>query len=340
VPMDVNLSGAVTLPSITVPMSEALSPYAQQFYASFLHMAPGNLVRNEDETWDDARNRWKGVWDLLVAQARGVFPVAIQRDVIAGVNVDVISPSGDAAAAAGTSRIVLFAHAGAFCNGQGAISEAIGLSSVANIKVISIDYSLAPESKFPTQINQILAVYQALLKQQKPESIALVGTSAGGQLMQMAVTRMISEDIPRPAALALFSAGLSQVLSPSGSRGDTGHYAAALEGYVFYGGATPTPLATDLTVFLGDVDPCSPSVAPLFSPEILAQFPPTVFLGGGRDETLSTVLCSHRALLAAGVPAELHVWEGLCHGWWLAAALPEAVDAFGTVRKFFDRYQR
>ena len=39
-----------------------------------------------------------------------------------------------------------------------------------------------------------------------------------------------------------------------------------------------------------------------------------------------------------GVEAELHVWEGLFHGFFYNADVPESKDAFNVMIKFFDRH--
>ena len=47
---------------------------------------------------------------------------------------------------------------------------------------------------------------------------------------------------------------------------------------------------------------------------------------------------THSLLVSAGVPAQLHVWEGLGHAFLLDPALPESREAYEVTVKFFDRY--
>lgn len=340
---DVRLAGEVTIPSMTLPMSDGLSPEARQFYTTFLQTLPGSMFAEADEPWEVARARWQPVWTMLVQQARTIYGVDVARETRGSVEVDVITPSVGVSAG-NTRKVVVFAHPGGFCNGKGAISEAIGLSAVSGLTVVSVDYALAPESKFPAQVEQVIEVYRALLADRQPEQIAFVGTSAGAQILQMSVARLIIDGLPRPSSLTLFRAGLSPWLAANGGRGDTGHYGAALEGYIFHGGSAPRAGSGNADVVFDGVAPADrlrPDIAPLFSPDILRQFPPTLLMSGARDEALSGVLVSHRALIAVGVPTELHVWEGLCHGFWLVAGLPETTDAYRTAARFmatcFDR---
>jgi monoterpene epsilon-lactone hydrolase len=48
--------------------------------------------------------------------------------------------------------------------------------------------------------------------------------------------------------------------------------------------------------------------------DFIKGFPPTFLQSGTRDLLLSDTVRMHRALLRAGIPAELHVWEAMPHG--------------------------
>ena len=63
-------------------------------------------------------------------------------------------------------------------------------------------------------------------------------------------------------------------------------------------------------------------------------FPPTFVQAGTRDLFLSNAVRMHRALLAAGVPAELHVFEAMPHGGFFGAR--EDVELEEAVRRFVD----
>lgn len=84
--------------------------------------------------------------------------------------------------------------------------------------------------------------------------------------------------------------------------------------------------------------PNDPLVAPLNSPELLAKFPPTLIITADRDIAMSDAIFTHEKLVDAGVDAELHVWEGLFHGFFYNADVPESRDAFVVMMRFFDRH--
>jgi monoterpene epsilon-lactone hydrolase len=64
----------------------------------------------------------------------------------------------------------------------------------------------------------------------------------------------------------------------------------------------------------------------------VAGFPPTFLRTGTRDLFLSNTVCMHRKLRAAGVTAELHVFEAMPHGGFWGA--PEDKEMAEEVRRF------
>jgi acetyl esterase/lipase len=79
-------------------------------------------------------------------------------------------------------------------------------------------------------------------------------------------------------------------------------------------------------------------VNPVISAEVMAKFPPTLIITGTRDMAMSGALYTHEQLSKAGVDAELHVWEGMFHGFFYNPDPPESQDAFNTMVRFFDTH--
>ena len=99
----------------------------------------------------------------------------------------------------------------------------------------------------------------------------------------------------------------------------------------------PSPGGGPMAYFEG-ADMRDPLVAPVFTPSVLAQFPPTLVLTGTRDMAMSSALFTHGQLVAAGVDADLHVFEGLGHYFFADTTLPESKQAFAIMAKFFDAH--
>jgi len=79
-------------------------------------------------------------------------------------------------------------------------------------------------------------------------------------------------------------------------------------------------------------------VAPAVSLATLAKFPPTLVITGTRDFAMSAAVYTATRLTDAGVDAELHVWEGLFHGFFYNPDVPESRDCYRVIVGFFNRH--
>ena len=91
-------------------------------------------------------------------------------------------------------------------------------------------------------------------------------------------------------------------------------------------------------LYLSEVDARDPLVAPTTSDEVLSQFPPTQIITATRGFELSSAVYTHSRLVKLGVETELHVWEGLFHGFFYNPDPPESRDAYNVMVKFFDKH--
>jgi acetyl esterase/lipase len=90
--------------------------------------------------------------------------------------------------------------------------------------------------------------------------------------------------------------------------------------------------------YFANADVKDPLVSPAVSLEVLSKFPPTLFVTATRGMELSSAVYSHSRLVKAGVEADLHVWEGLFHGFFYNPDVPESRDCYDVIVKFFDRH--
>jgi acetyl esterase/lipase len=82
-------------------------------------------------------------------------------------------------------------------------------------------------------------------------------------------------------------------------------------------------------------DLADPYLSPLFGD--VSGFPPTFLQAGTRDLYLSNTVRMHRKLRAAGVDAELHVFEAMPHGGFAGA--PEDIEVRIEMRRFLDHHR-
>jgi epsilon-lactone hydrolase len=90
--------------------------------------------------------------------------------------------------------------------------------------------------------------------------------------------------------------------------------------------------------YFSEASSSDPLVLPISSQRVLSRFPPTLLIAGSRDFTVSSSFYAQAALSNAGVEAELHVWDGMWHAFFMDPDLPESQQVYRVVVKFFDRH--
>jgi len=262
----------------------------------------------------------------IIARQRARYKVAIQPETIAGVATEIITPVGGVPDA-NRHRVLINLHGGGFVVGgrsEGQM-ESIPIAAVGQIKVISVDYRMAPEYRFPAASEDAAAVYKALLGQYKPEDIGIYGCSAGGLLTAEAVAWFQKQGLPAPGAIGMFCGAAYGF-----DNNDSGHMAAALAG-------SHATLPEKLSYFR-DVNSEDPLAYPGLAPQMMARFPDSLLITSTRDQAMSSVVVTHAQLVRLGVKAELHVWEGLGHAFFFESDLPESREAYEVIAHFFDEH--
>ncbi len=321
----VGSDGAAQVREFALPFSNLASPEAK---ADFIERASHPLP---SPTQDIVAFR-KGLDDALslpmLARQNARYAAAMEPRTIGGVYTEVFTPK-DGVATENKDRVLINLHGGGFIMGArtvGAI-ESVPIASIGRITVISIDYRLAPEHRFPAASEDVAAVYRELLKRYKPSQIGIYGCSAGGMLGGQSMAWFQKEGLPIPAALGVFCATLGDF-----DNGDSAWLSSAIGGML----PPPSPNA-QLPYFIG-ADRQDPLAYPVVSPVVLAKFPPTLFITGTRAKELSSAVHSHIQLVKAGVDAELAVWEGMDHAFLNNPDLPESREAYDVIVKFFGKH--
>lgn len=303
-----------------VPLPHTVSPEAQKWLASLAQR------KSEAETLAERRAHTDAWRTQAAAGARKLYPVNIQESSIAGVRTDIITPLHTPEMF--RDRVLINLHGGGFNSDSGSLIEGVPISNLAQIKVVSVYYRLAPENPFPAAVDDVVAVYKELLKTYKAQSIGIFGTSAGAILTAEVTVRLKQLGLPLPAALGIFS-GLADFSQP----GDSWQL-FTLTG--FPGGlqlTDPNHLPHDS--YIGKSDRKDPVLSPIFAD--LQGMPPSLLVTSTRDLLLSSTTIFHRALLRAGNDSQLVVFEALPHAFWYQFELPETREALNLMAQFFDR---
>ena len=203
------------------------------------------------------------------------------------------------------------------------------IAATSGIEVISVDYTLSTDEPFPRALNDLVAVYQALLKTFPAAAIAVGGSSAGGNLTLATVLKLKALNIDVPGAL--FVGTPNADLMYTGDTIITNEYVdntlVTVEGMI----------RASAKLYAGDHDLKNPLISPLYGD--FSDFPPTYLVAGTRDLLLSDTVKVHRKLREAGVEADLNVFEGLPHGAYLAApGSKEFNGALGDLKTFLQRH--
>lgn len=335
--LQVDPDGTIHVPAFRLPPSAALSAHSRATIAAQMARQPRTRIptpemcESEEEfkaLVDTFRSELDAGFSLLTPRLLADFPVTITPGTIAGVPVEEFCP----VQGADPERVLINLHGGAFCSGAIHIGriESIPLAHRGDFRIVSVNYRQGYEHKFPAASEDICAVYQALLEDYGPSQIGIYGGSAGGVLTSQATAWILAQGLPVPGAIGIFGAG-------TGGQGD-----AAWFGAIGMGARPPLPLLKKLAKsdvgYFGPASDDDPMVDPVKSPELLAQYPPTLLITGTRAFDMTPAIITHRALQRAGVDAQLHVFDGLGHCFYYDAQAPEGQDAYETMVRFFRKH--
>ncbi|CAN7496277.1 alpha/beta hydrolase [Phenylobacterium sp. LjRoot219] len=338
-PIGVAADGTIATPSFELPLSAALSAESRARLAAMLTSPQRmNLVEAADFTSEadfkaavDAFRRGldEGMARPASARLLEMFPVDIVAERLGGVPVEVFTPKGGA----DDGRVLINLHGGAFFSGATYVArmESIPVAHNGGFRVVSVDYRQGYEHKFPAASEDVAAVYAELLKTHAPEQIGIYGSSAGGMLTAQATAWILEHGLPAPGAIGVLSAG-------TGGAGDGAYFSAIGSGRHPPDNMMARISDAPVGYFAGtraDDHLVNPNIAPL---AFRARFPPTLLITATRAFDLSPALATHRALVQAGVDAQLHVFDGLGHSFFYDAVTPESVDAYDTIIRFFRKH--
>ena len=314
--------GTVQEPARAVPLSTFLSPEGKAYMIDHLNAMEAPRVAQQN-------NGVPGFMKHYLDRDLELFPLDRKDDKIAGVHVYVYTPKSGIAEKNKT-RVLINLHGGGFsgCWPGCAELESMPIASLMGIKVVSVDYREGPEYKFPAASEDVAKVYKELLSTYKAKNIGIYGCSAGGMLTAMSLAWFQTHDLPTPGADGIYCAS-------AGAFGGDASYIAFPLGEARIPSAAPgqTQLGYFSTASMTD-----PLVEPTNSPEVLAKFPPTLLITATRDFAMSGAINTDVQLTKAGVDSELHMWDGMFHGFFYNADTPESREAFSIMINFFDRH--
>jgi acetyl esterase len=217
--------------------------------------------------------------------------------------------------------VMVFAHFGGGVIGDMETCDAICriLARVARCAVVSVDYRLAPEHRFPAGLEDVLAAYRWVrgdtTRFGAPDGqVAIGGDSMGGNFAAVIPQEMKRAGEPQPV--------LQLLIYPCVDA------ASETQSMSTYADAYPLSRQT-MEWFIGhylgpDADPTDPRASPIREAE-LSGLAPAVIVTAGFDPLVDQGECYAKRLQDAGVPVAYRCYDALAHAFTaFTGAIPAA----------------
>ena len=231
---------------------------------------------------------------------------------------------------AAADRVLLYLHGGGYMIGSMRTYRVplSLLSRASGVRVLGLEYRLAPENPFPAAVEDSIAAYRWLLGQGiEPNKIAIAGDSCGGGQAVATLVALRYWGIPLPAA-AVSHSGWTDL---------------ANTGESFITKAEEDPIIDRDMVdnmamaYLGDTDRKTPLASPCYAD--LQGLPPLLVQVGTAEVLLDDSVKFAERAKAAGVDVTLEVWDDMPHVWWaFASFLPEGQQAIEHCGEFIRKH--
>jgi len=279
------------------------------------------------------RRNW-GSEDALASRARRVLgaPPAYGRLVAVGLSRTPCRSAGMRGEWLIPPRpvpgVVFYVHGGGFVSCSAATHRPIAaaLARLTRRTVLSVDYRLAPEARLPAAHEDITAAYECVVASGTPSSeIALVGDSAGGNLVLSLALRVRGQTARAPACVAAFSpwtdlTGRSPSVRTNADRCAMFH---------------PENMRDFAAAALGSEPADTPIVSPVYAD--LHDLPPVLLHVGSTELLLDDARRVHEQIRRVGGECSLRVYDDVPHGWqMLFPFVPEAVASLQETANFID----
>ncbi|KAJ3187427.1 hypothetical protein HDU85_006715 [Gaertneriomyces sp. JEL0708] len=239
--------------------------------------------------------------------------------------------------------VVLYLHGGAYymLSPQTHRMLTMTLSRVTGLRVLAIDYRLAPEHCFPAALHDALIAYTHLLKTFSPDNIFVMGDSAGGGLTASLLVYISKYGrqlgIPPPSGAVLFSPWLDLSSTSGPSWTDAEHdYLPKIKT------VPPAEPYNPANMYAGAIPLDHEVMSPLHSGEALTGLGRILVQTGSIEALASDSLALHKYLSAPNRTSTtnnptrytIQVYAGMPHVFVSFPFLKETRMAFEYIGKF------
>ena len=236
-------------------------------------------------------------------------------------------------------KLIFFLHGGAYIAGLTPLYRRISPSlsrAGGGCEIIFPDYRLAPEHTYPSQLEDAEKVWRDITERQgySPESIIIMGDSAGANLALALMQKLRDEGKPLPRAGVCVSVWGDMTLS-----GESYLYNYSRDPMFGAKGRKPSQssrqalMESSIFCFVGDADRNHPYVSPIFGD--FSGFPPMLFTVGSHEMLLDDTLTIVAKLKENNVSVTCEIGDGMFHIYPLCAKFfPEALVSYKKILEF------
>lgn len=221
---------------------------------------------------------------------------------------------------------IIFLHGGGYIMGSSKTHRSIihRLATYSSYTVISIDYSLAPEAKFPQQLNECMDVLMNI--KENPDDwnidssrISFCGDSAGASLSLALLLKLRDENkLGRDL-------NVDCLLLAYGSFGLKDSMTRRLYGNEL-DGLTEEELDKYSSLYLSDKTYLDNPYVNLLSSDLSYAIPRTYIIGAELDPLLDDSKALYYILKEHGVDCDIDIVEGVLHAFWQHSRLVKKAD--------------
>ena len=316
----------------TLPVPVGASSMMQEVLLS----VPTPKVAQVKKSIPQSKEEWKA-WAAKINAKAAVgantlaeeLQVSIRQGKINGVNVYRLTPAE--IDPKHKSHLLVYLHGGAYVllAGEAGIGEAVLIAARTKMPVITVDFRMPPDYPAPAAIDDVVTVWKHLMKSRPASAMALGGSSSGGGLILASVHRFKELKLTLPGALYLGTPGVEV-----DKIGDSRYINEGADRLLASWDGVPYEA---FSLYAGDYDHRHPYVSPIYGD--FKSFPPSYLISGTRDLLLSDTIRTHRKLRAAGVDADLNIYEGLSHREYIVVSnSPESLEHYGELDAFLLKY--
>ncbi|HTZ71852.1 MAG TPA: alpha/beta hydrolase fold domain-containing protein [Acetobacteraceae bacterium] len=297
----------VFVPARRIPAPPTVSPQAQALLANPPAFGPPAPDPNDRDAWRSYIAAGAAWLESQMAESAKPYPAEIVTHTLDGVPLYEVVPA--TLSPGYESCAIFYVHGGAYIHGAGLAGAYMSqpLAGLAGMRAFCVDYRMPPDHPYPAGLEDTVDAYRWVLERYEARNIVVAGGSAGGGLAAALVLKARDIGLAMPGACILATPEAD--LTESGDSFETNDTVDVVGGH---------RLTDSIALYANGHNLRDPYLSPIFG-DFSKGFPPTILTTGTRDLFLSNTVIMHRALLRAGMEAELHVWEAMPHGGFFGA---------------------